>query len=129
MSDDTVRTGGCLCEGVRYRITGEIRDVVNCFCGQCRKTSGHYFAATCCCKKQFYLLEQSTLTWYISSQAARRGFCDRCGSSLFWEPTHGETISITAGTLDKPVNLKTVRNIYVEDMSDYHEIPRLCTNV
>jgi len=39
-------TGGCLCEGVRYRIAGTIRGVVNCFCTQCQKTSGHHVAAT-----------------------------------------------------------------------------------
>ena len=25
-----------------------------------------------------------TLTWYESSEFARRGFCSKCGSSLFW---------------------------------------------
>ena len=38
--------GSCLCGAVRYIVRGELRHVVGCHCGQCRKTSGHYVAAT-----------------------------------------------------------------------------------
>ena len=122
---DIVRTGGCHCEGVRYRVVGELRDVVNCFCQQCQKTSGHHFAATRAHLDQFELLNDSTLAWYEASPEARRGFCTVCGSSLFWQRHGTDTISITAGTLDRPTGLKTVSNIFVEDMSDYHALPEL----
>ena len=120
-----VRNGGCLCEGVRYRLTGECRDVINCFCGQCRKTTGHHFAATRVGMNQFELLNDETLDWYPSSDNAKRGFCNRCGSSLFWQQYGTDTISITAGTLDKPTGLITTKNIFVEEMSDYHRLPEL----
>ena len=38
--------GGCLCGAVTYELAGELRPVVACHCNQCRKTSGHYVAAT-----------------------------------------------------------------------------------
>ncbi len=128
MSEDNsehsrIRTGGCLCEGVRYRTVGDLRDVINCFCSQCRKTTGHHFAATSCSLDRFELLQESTLHWYVSSSKARRGFCNRCGSSLFWQRNGADYISITAGTLDKPTGLKTTSNIFVEDMGDYHDLP------
>ena len=34
MSDTA--TGRCLCGGVRYKITGKLRDVVECHCAMCR---------------------------------------------------------------------------------------------
>ncbi|MGI9315735.1 MAG: GFA family protein [bacterium] len=117
--------GGCLCGGVRYRVTGELRDVINCFCSQCRKTSGHHVAATSVANTKFELLNQDTLKWYQSSQQARRGFCGDCGSNLFWQRDDAVTISIMAGTLEAPTGLATVQNIFLEDMSDYHEIPAL----
>lgn len=120
-----VRDGGCLCEGVRYRLTGPCRDVINCFCGQCQKTSGHHFAATRVSLDQFELLSSETLAWYQSSESAKRGFCQRCGGNLFWQPVDGDTISVTAGTLDKPTGLRTTRNIFIDDMSDYHFLPQL----
>ncbi len=42
----TSATGGCLCGAVRYELQGRLRAVVACHCGQCRRTSGHYVAAT-----------------------------------------------------------------------------------
>ncbi len=120
---DRIRTGGCLCGGVRYKTVGELRDIINCFCSQCQKTSGHHFAATKADLSQFELVNNATLRWYESSDTAKRGFCNRCGSSLFWQRKGTQTISITAGTLDKPTHLKTTKNIFVEDKSDYHELP------
>lgn len=120
-----IRTGGCLCEGVRYKTVGTLRAVTNCFCGQCQKTSGHHFAATEAQLSQFELINHATLSWYPSSNRAKRGFCNRCGSSLFWQKNESPAISITAGTLDKPTGLETTRNIFVADKSDYHDLPVL----
>ena len=125
VTEKEVRTGGCLCEGVRYRITGECRGVINCFCGQCQKTTGHHFAATRVNLDQFEYLSKDTLQWYVSSEKASRGFCNRCGSNLFWQLKDSGTISITAGTVDKPTRLKTTENIFVEDKSDYHDLPAI----
>ncbi len=120
-----VRTGGCLCEGVRYRLTGPCRPVTNCFCTQCQKTTGHHFAATSIAMDNFELTCEDTLHWYDSSTDARRGFCNRCGSSLFWQRNGTDSISITAGTVDKPTGLITEKNIFIEDKSDYHDLPVL----
>jgi len=62
------------------------------------------------------------LKWYQSSQDARRGFCRICGTSLFWEPMGSGRVSIAAGCLDKPTNLRTVRHIFVTDKGDCYEI-------
>ena len=118
-------TGGCLCGGVRYRLSGEARGIINCFCNQCRKTSGHHVAATSVANTDFELLRQDTLKWFQSSPQARRGFCGDCGSSLFWRRQDGDMISIMAGTIDSPTGLATVENIFTQDMGDYHQIPPL----
>ena len=118
-------TGGCLCGGVQYRVTGKLRGVINCFCGQCRRISGHHFAATRASLNDFELGSDKTLSWYDSSHKARRGFCSHCGSSLFWQRHDLDTISITAGTIDPPTGLVTIDNIYVDEASDYQIIPEL----
>ena len=125
MMADTAKSGGCLCGGVRYRVERVLRGVVNCFCGQCRKTSGHHVAATQARRADFYLEKDDTLKWYHSSEKARRGFCRICGGNLFWRHDEEDTISIMAGTIDEPTGLETIDNIYIEDASDYHRIPAL----
>jgi hypothetical protein len=119
---DEAHTGGCLCGGVRYRVTGPLQPVVNCHCGQCRRTHGHFAAYTAAPKAMLELVEDAGLRWYGSSPNVRRGFCGTCGASVFWERTTGPTISIAAGTLDGPTGLATVRNIYVADAGDYYAI-------
>jgi hypothetical protein len=114
--------GGCLCGAVRYRVTGPLRDVVACHCNQCRRTSGHYVAATAARSADFELLEDEGLQWYESSNGARRGFCKHCGSSLFWDPVEGGQISIMAGTLDGASGLATAAHIFVEHAGDYYLI-------
>jgi len=114
------RSGGCLCGAVRYAVSGELREVVNCHCGQCRRTHGHFAAYTGAARSDFSLTSSSGLQWYQSSTRARRGFCARCGASLFWEPTGGDYVAIAAGTLDEPTGLHTVAHIYVADAGDYY---------
>ena len=65
---------------------------------------------------------EENLAWYEASDQARRGFCRLCGSSLFWAPSGKETVSVSAGSLNAPTGLKTVRHIFVDDRSDYYRI-------
>lgn len=123
MTEKNKTTGGCLCGGVRYELKGELRGVVNCFCTQCQKTSGHHVAATRSTLDDFELTNQETLTWFASSDEARRGFCSVCGGNLFWQKNDSGTISVMAGTIDKPTGLSTVENIFTDDKSDYHALP------
>lgn len=116
-------TGGCLCGAVRYEVTGELRDVLNCHCAMCRKTHGHIGAYTAASKQSLRLIESRALKWYRSSDKARRGFCSECGASLFWESPARETISIAAGTLDAPTGLKTILQVHVNSAGDYYAIP------
>ena len=117
-------TGGCLCGGVRYELDGPLRGVVNCHFTQCRKTHGHIGAYTNVARDRFRLINDSSLSWYVSSELARRGFCRVCGSSLFWERRGGDVVSIAAGTIDQPTGLKTVAQIFTaaEHRGDYYEL-------
>lgn len=122
---DHQTTGSCLCGGVQYRLTGELRGVINCFCSQCRKTTGHHVAATRTRRQDLEMLRDGTLTWYASSENADRGFCNRCGGNLFWRSKGGDDVSVMAGTIDKPTGLATIENIFTVNMSDYHALPEL----
>lgn len=113
-------TGSCLCGSVNYKVVESLRDVVGCHCEQCRKTSGNYVTATATYNDELIISDHGSLTWYQSSDQAKRGFCNQCGGNLFWKPENKNYTSIMAGTLDLPTNLKLTRHIYVADASDYH---------
>jgi hypothetical protein len=118
-------TGRCLCGSVRFEVDGPLRDVVVCHCGECRRWSGHVWAATAVLPDQLSIAERGALRWIDSPESethARRGFCAECGSSLFWEAPAHETISIAAGALDRPTGLRIEKEIYTEYAGDYYEV-------
>ncbi|NRB02616.1 MAG: GFA family protein [Rhodobacteraceae bacterium] len=112
-------TGSCLCGQVRFVVTGPLRPVVACHCVQCRKTSGHHVAATGAARDAVQI--SGEVTWYASSDTARRGFCGRCGSNLFWDGP-GTHLSIFAGTLDGAPELTMAGHIYCADKGAYYDI-------
>lgn len=117
-----IHKGSCLCGAVTYELKGALRDSVACHCTQCRKTSGHYWSATQVANEQFQITKDDGLVWFRSSETAERGFCARCGSSLFWRLDGEGHTSIGSGTLDGPSGITTQKHIFTEDKGDYYEI-------
>lgn len=119
-----IMSGGCLCGGVRYQIAGECRDIINCHCENCRRTHGHIAAYTAVLRSDLVFICEHTLQWYHDeSPDTFRGFCKRCGASLFWDARDGHgKMSVAAGSLDDSCNLKTIGHIYVSEAGKYYEI-------
>jgi len=114
---------GCLCGGVQVELGGgDVRPVVNCHCSQCLKTHGNFAAYTRVKERDFHYVKQETLRWYRSSDFAQRGFCNRCGASLFWSRDNSDVIAVAAGVLEQPSGLKTSANIFVDSKGDYYDI-------
>lgn len=115
--------GSCLCGGVTFELHGELRDVLACHCLQCRKTSGHYWAATNVSRENLQLTKRETLRWYASSKSAERGFCHQCGASLFWHMHDSNTISVAAGCVDGATGCITAEHIFTNTQGDYYSLP------
>lgn len=116
------RSGSCGCRAVNYTIRGAARGVIYCHCSQCRKQTGHFYAATNVADKDIDVQGSENITWYRSSDVARRGFCRICGSALFWKLDSLDTISVMAGSFDSPSRLVGECHIFVADKGDYYEI-------
>jgi hypothetical protein len=114
--------GSCLCGAVRYAVEPPLRPVIACHCSQCRKTSGHFWAASSVPLAQFSLLRDEGLRWFRSSATAERGFCGTCGSSLFWKPVGEARISFSAGSLDGPTGLAIASHWHLQDAGDYYPV-------
>lgn len=115
-------TGGCHCGAVEYRVTGPLRGVVNCHCGQCTRLNGNFGAHSKARKRDLAITRDDGLVWYDITEVARRGFCRRCGTPLFWENVRQDGIGIVAGSLETPTGLNTIGHIFVADKADFYEI-------
>ncbi len=120
--NEKMTTGSCMCGDVTYEARGELRPICACHCTLCRKSSGHYSAATSVSNDRFRVSGDS-LKWFRSSDIAERGFCGNCGSNLFYRPFGKDRTSIFSGTIDGETGLKIDSQIWVEDKGDYYELP------
>ncbi|MFK7902202.1 MAG: GFA family protein [Nitratireductor sp.] len=115
-------SGKCECGGVSFQVE-KVRDTVTvCHCSQCRRQSGHLWASTHAKYDEIKFLKDESLQWYASSDFAKRGFCNQCGSSLFYRLNEEDGVGIAAGCLDMPTNLKMGKHIFVKDKGDYYTI-------
>ena len=51
------------------------------------KTHGNYSAYTNAKEKDVIFIKRRTLKWFRSSKKAKRGFCKKCGASIFLNST------------------------------------------
>ena len=122
MSSGNNKIISCLCGGIQLKIKGPLRHVSNCHCRQCMKTHGNYAAYTNALEKDIKFIKKRTLKWFKSSKKAKRGFCNKCGASIFFKFLGSDDISIAAGMFQNPTKLKTTINIFVKGKSDYYKL-------
>ena len=115
-------TASCLCKGVYFSINGKLRPVINCHCIQCTKTHGNFAAYTSLLDKNIIFKSKKTLKWFNSSNKAKRGFCKKCGSSIFYKENGSLSVSLSAGLLHNPTNLKTISHIFLQNKRDYYKV-------
>lgn len=115
-------TGRCACDAVTYEVTGKLTKVTYCHCSKCRRWHGHVGAYTATDRPNLRLVESRGLKWHALSPTLRRGFCQECGSSLFFDDSEDPKVSIAVGTLDSPTGLVSKAHIFVASKGDYYEL-------
>ncbi|KAK2026939.1 glutathione-dependent formaldehyde-activating enzyme [Colletotrichum zoysiae] len=111
--------GGCLCAALRYSVTFPASHdfasgALTCQCTQCRKQSGALFVAfhrvpwplqwsSSSSSSSSPSARTPTLREYSMTPVAKRGFCDRCGSWLYYRVEGEDGASVCVGSLDQEV--------------------------
>ena len=88
-----IRTGGCLCEAVRFELEGAPFLIGVCHCADCRKESGSAFTLYAKWPLSAFRVTGETRLY------AGRSFCPVCGSRLF--NLHAEDVELRVGSLDE----------------------------
>jgi hypothetical protein len=126
MSASVPIEGGCLCGGVRYRVTGPFLRAGHCHCSRCRKHSG---AAVCTqgrvLREHFRLTSGADLVkaYRPEGDGAVKAFCSVCGSSLFggdWPD--GPEVSIRLVSVDGDPGIRPQYHSYVGSRAPWDEI-------
>ncbi|MGL6210013.1 MAG: GFA family protein [Paracoccaceae bacterium] len=126
--DEPEATGGCQCGQLTYTIAPGPAKSVICHCRMCQRATGNAFAP---------LMEvpsdriswTGTPTEWASSDIATRGFCNLCGTPMYYRST--DTTEIMAGTLTPGFPFRPSENIAVESrkawLNDIATLPDIAT--
>jgi hypothetical protein len=117
----TVLRGGCLCGAVRYETTGEPVNQRVCHCRLCQKAIGAAFNARVLMRIE-HVDVSGPIGVFNSSEALERGFCARCGSTIFSRRLGAGLIGMTAGTLDEPALFRPDMHIWTSSKQPWLEI-------
>jgi len=93
---ETIRTGGCQCGAVRFRIRGELGRASICHCRMCQKQFGGFFGPLVTAPKGGVEWIHEEPSYFQSSINIDRGFCARCGTPLTYRYPDGLDIAIGA---------------------------------
>ena len=124
--------GQCLCGGVRFVATAPSLFCGHCHCGYCRQAHGAAFVTWVGFPQASVQVtaEEGVLRWYRSSEQSRRGFCTRCGTTIFFESVvapgerHIARASIP-GAIDREPEFHTFSDQKVEWISLADGLPSL----
>jgi len=117
MTEAKDRTGSCLCQVVKFKTTCE-SGVGACNCSMCRKWNGGPQMAVPCGESVSFTGEQH-ISIYKSSEWAERGFCQQCGSHLFYR-FHGNQHMMLAGAFDDAEDFKFGTQYFIDDKPAFY---------
>jgi len=107
--------GTCLCGALAFRIRAPSKWCAHCHCTLCQRAHGAAFVTWVGVEEgQFALLTSDTLTWFSSSEAAERGFCSACGTSvLFRSPRWPGEIHVARATIPGEIDRAPQAHVFV----------------
>lgn len=81
--------GSCLCGALRYEATPPTLFFAHCHCRWCREAHGAAFVSWVGIAADRFRITagEELLNWYQSTPQSRRGFCSRCGTTMFFAST------------------------------------------
>jgi len=117
--------GRCLCGAVKFAITPPTLFFAHCHCRYCREAHGAAFVSWVGAAQQRfrYLPGSREPRWYQSSQQSRRGFCETCGTTLFFASTlcPGE-IHVTRAAIQGPIDREPQCHVFIDQHAEWVQL-------
>lgn len=127
MSDIKAK-GSCLCGGVKVSVKSFNKSVGACHCGTCRKWGGGAFMAVDC-GTDISFEGKENISVFNSSEWAERGFCNQCGTHLFYRLKEGQQHILPVGLLDECEDVVFDHQVFIEEKPEYYSFSNETKNM
>ena len=129
MSNQTnVNQGSCLCGAVNIYATKINHHLAACHCSMCRKWGGAALLVVECDSDVSFSGEEN-IGVYQSSEWAERGFCQKCGSHLFYRLKDKSHYYIPVGIFDNSEGFVFDTQVFIDEKPEYYSFANETKNM
>lgn len=117
--------GSCHCRNIQFEVIPPTKWCAHCHCTQCRRVHGAAFVTWFgVLKCQFRIASGlDSLKWYASSTKAQRGFCQICGSTLFFRSSRWEDeMHIVRASMEIPIDRQPAAHVFYDTHVDWFDV-------
>jgi len=123
----SARPGQCLCGAVTFAADEVDTEIGACHCNMCQRWSGGIFIAAT--SRGVTFEGEKNISTYRSSDWAERGFCNKCGTLLFYRLLDSDEYELCPGVFDDQSDFVLTGEIFIDRKPDGYalagEHPRL----
>ena len=119
MSEAIQGSGSCLCGATRFTAESMSNKVGACHCSMCRRWSGGPLMAVDC-GTDVSFENEGNLSVFDSSAWAERGFCNQCGSHLFYRIKGVKQYFMPSGLFDDDKAFVFDNQVFIDEKPSYY---------
>ena len=114
-----LRSGGCLCGAVRFKVSVPEATFHICHCDTCRKWGGGPLMAVDCGTDVSFEGEDN-ISVFNTSAWAERGFCNQCGSHLFYRLKENKQYFMPVGLFDDDSMFVFDHQVFIDEKPSFY---------
>lgn len=113
--------GQCVCGETTFDVELKNHKVHACHCLICRRQTSGVIMTIDVEHATLNFIKQNRLAIYESSEWGERGFCNACGTNLFWRTKDQSCCNVNAFALnDMPEDLNLDMEIYIDCKPEFY---------
>ncbi len=120
MSEPIEAKGSCLCGAVRVTAKNVSKNVGACHCSTCRKWTGGPLLAVDCGTDVSFEGEEN-VSVFDSSKWAERGFCNKCGSHLFYRLKESQQHIMSVGLFEDDRMFVLDHQVFIDEKPTFYQ--------
>ena len=115
--------GKCLCGTVHYEVEDQFRYSLNCYCSNCRRTTGSAFKPFAgIVRGKLRITGGADRLLIYGEESAHDAHCGKCGSLLYSLVREAKFVHVTLGTLVDSPAIRPSAHIFVGSKAPWYTI-------